>query len=552
MFICMTLMTAKTVFSLSPQEVLIVYNADKSDSYAVAEYYRAARNIPSTNMLGVTGLVHDMGTLMGRMLTTNYRDQVETPVKMKLSDLETIGVYIQCIVTVYGIPTTVWDGNNSNNPSNVGFSTTWASLDSELAVIGRGGNYGPIPNPYSYFYWNGFDWVKRAVDPGHFTRSEYGNIMLVCRIQGDSKAESIELIDRALESETIGSRGSFMIDASYGWPTASTEFTNAKMADAYHLVRNEYDLPANLNTSSGYYKNPPYDLKEDTFFYWGWYDPSQNYRTDPDVEGTDNDNGHDVYRFMPGSVGVHVISWQDWNSTNGWLRGMLDDGITATQYAVAEPFTAGFSDPYSFLKYYLEGYTYAEAIYISMRFLSWQMVIIGDPLMTYRRHKTASIKTINHNQDNSITIIWDSPCESLVYRIDATTDLINPTWTQVEPASQWPITGTTWTSASTDTPATAYYKLVSLVPYISSVEPESVTRGAANFDFLVSVYGVSWEPTINVNFGDGISVQTISEVDSDTVAVTVTIDESTSTGYRDVRLFNGSTFYRKQNAVDIQ
>ncbi len=61
---------------------------------------------------------------------------------------------------------------------------------------------------------------------------------------------------------------------------------------------------------------------------------------------------------------------------------MIADGISGTQYPTAEPYTTAYSDPYSLLKYYLDGYSYGESVFVSQRLLSWQMIIVGDPLMT--------------------------------------------------------------------------------------------------------------------------------------------------------------------------
>ncbi len=545
-----TMIFSSQCTALTPDEVLIVYNANVNDSIEVAQYYRMMRNVPENNMLGLSDLTYSQGFLMGLMTHDNFKSQIEMPVIEKVSQLANDGKNIKCILTVYGIPASVWDGNEDNGPMDVGFYTSWASVDSELSMMGRSGNKGGYPNPYSYYYFNGLDWVVRPVAPGTFERSSYGNIMLVCRIQGINKSQSIELIDRALESETVGRTGKCFFDASYGWPTSSSDFTNATMAQAHALVTDEYNLASHLDTSTGFYHNPPYSYREDTFFYWGWYDPDQKYRRDPDVDGTDNDNGHDVYSFTPGSIGAHVISWQSWNDSRGWLRGMLDDGITATQYPVNEPFTVGYADPYSFLKYYLEGYSFAESIFISMRFLSWQMVILGDPLMTYTPNKASYITSVEHKEDNTIKIIWNSFRDDVVYRIDATNSLIAQSWEPVEPLTQWPVKTTSWTSMPLDESST-YYKVRTIVPYITDVEPESASCGTTNMDVLVSVYGISWDESISAVFGDGVTIEGVDQVDDDTVAVTVNIASTASTGTRDIRIINGNNFYRKKQAFQI-
>jgi uncharacterized protein (TIGR03790 family) len=59
---------------------------------------------------------------------------------------------------------------------------------------------------------------------------------------------------------------------------------------------------------------------------------------------------------------------------------MLEDGITATMGAVAEPYLFAFPRPEEFFSQLLEGASLVEAFYRTKRFNSWQLVLIGDPL----------------------------------------------------------------------------------------------------------------------------------------------------------------------------
>lgn len=60
---------------------------------------------------------------------------------------------------------------------------------------------------------------------------------------------------------------------------------------------------------------------------------------------------------------------------------MLEEGIAATIGPVGEPYVQSFPVPEIFFKYLTEGYlTLAEAYLISLPYLSWKMVLVGDPL----------------------------------------------------------------------------------------------------------------------------------------------------------------------------
>ena len=60
---------------------------------------------------------------------------------------------------------------------------------------------------------------------------------------------------------------------------------------------------------------------------------------------------------------------------------MLKRGVAATLGPVHEPYVSGFPLPELFFHFLTEGYlTLGESYLVSLQFLSWQMVLIGDPL----------------------------------------------------------------------------------------------------------------------------------------------------------------------------
>lgn len=66
---------------------------------------------------------------------------------------------------------------------------------------------------------------------------------------------------------------------------------------------------------------------------------------------------------------------------------MLKDGIAATVGPVSEPYVSAFPIPEVFFGFLLDGYlSLVECYTISLPYLSWQMVLFGDPL--YRPFKS--------------------------------------------------------------------------------------------------------------------------------------------------------------------
>lgn len=60
---------------------------------------------------------------------------------------------------------------------------------------------------------------------------------------------------------------------------------------------------------------------------------------------------------------------------------MLRDGITATMGPVGEPYVTAFPPPDEFFTLLMTGrYTLVECFYMTKKYNSWRMVLVGDPL----------------------------------------------------------------------------------------------------------------------------------------------------------------------------
>jgi uncharacterized protein (TIGR03790 family) len=59
---------------------------------------------------------------------------------------------------------------------------------------------------------------------------------------------------------------------------------------------------------------------------------------------------------------------------------MLHDGATGASGNVYEPFLAGCARPDYLLPAYFHGRNLAESYYLSLPWLSWQGIVLGDPL----------------------------------------------------------------------------------------------------------------------------------------------------------------------------
>ncbi|HIJ77442.1 MAG TPA: TIGR03790 family protein [Deltaproteobacteria bacterium] len=128
---------------------------------------------------------------------------------------------------------------------------------------------------------------------------------------------------------------------------------------------------------------------DDAALYCGWYSLA---------------NYIDAFKWVRGSVGFHIASQECETlrntSSKVWCKMMLEKGIAATIGPVGEPYVQAFPVPEVFFGLLLEGKaTLAECYASSSPFLSWRMVLIGDPL--YKPFSTAQRRgnSLSGNQD---------------------------------------------------------------------------------------------------------------------------------------------------------
>ena len=106
-----------------------------------------------------------------------------------------------------------------------------------------------------------------------------------------------------------------------------------------------------------------------TALYCGWY-ALENYI--------------DAFDWQRGAVGFHMASGECTTlkgDKNLWCKRILENGAAATIGPVAEPYIQAFPVPEIFFNLVTEGVlTLVESYTVSLPYLSWQMMLIGDPL----------------------------------------------------------------------------------------------------------------------------------------------------------------------------
>jgi uncharacterized protein (TIGR03790 family) len=335
--------------------ILLVVNRNDAVSRQIADYYRPKRSIPVQNVCYLATTSDE------EIAWDTYEQQIERPVGdcLKKAGLQEKVLYL---VTTLGVPLKV------SGPGS-GLTASYASVDSELALLysklkgARFQRSGGINNPF---------FMKRD---SPFRHPQFP-IYLVTRLAAYDFAGVKDMIDRSLAARN---RGRFVIDLN----SASDEDGNNWLRTAAIL------LPADrviLDES----KKVLYDLK-DVIGYasFGSNDVNRKRR-------------HLGFDWLPGAIATEFVStsgrtfkrpptdwtytsWQDRlhffaGSPQGLGADLLQDGATGASANVYEPYLMACARPDYLLPAYYQGRNLAESYYLSLTWLSWQGVVLGDPL----------------------------------------------------------------------------------------------------------------------------------------------------------------------------
>jgi hypothetical protein len=140
------------------------------------------------------------------------------------------------------------------------------------------------------------------------------------------------------------------------------------LREAADFVRRETDYRVVLDNREQTFTKP--GDAPDVALYIGWY-KLRAYE--------------DAFGFKPGAVGYHMASAEALSvhdpDERGWCKNALGRGITVTLGSVGEPYLDAFPKPDDFVKLLLSGrYALVEAYALTSRYVSWRMVLFGDPL----------------------------------------------------------------------------------------------------------------------------------------------------------------------------
>ncbi len=336
------------------ETVLVVVNESSAVSRRIADYYAQKRRIPAANICAIK--VTDAETIARNV----YDNQIAAPVAacMKSRRLEEMVLYI---VTTLGLPLRI--------VGSAGQDGEQAAVDSELTLLYQdlhGSKHplaGPLRNPF----------FSRRNEP--FRHPQFP-IYLVCRLAAYDFEEVTGIIDRSLAAVN---RGKFVIDLdSSGDSPGNNWLWNAAML----LPKDRVILDESPRVL--------YDQR-DVIGYAGWGSNDKN-RTRRFLG----------FQWLPGAIATEYVSSDgrtfmrppgDWNITTWkdrehWFAGSpqsltadyIHEGATGASGHVYEPYLTFTPRPDYLLPAYFSGRNLAESFYIAIPALSWQNIVVGDPL----------------------------------------------------------------------------------------------------------------------------------------------------------------------------
>jgi uncharacterized protein (TIGR03790 family) len=252
-----------------------------------------------------------------------------------------------------------------------------ASVDSELSFLWA--------DPAIYRI------AGRSANPLHYTvpvRSDATAqgfpILMVSRLDAPTPALAMQMVDRALAAEHSGLNGTVYIDTRgiHAPPTLlSTAAYDQNMRELAELFRRVTSYPVVLEETERTFQA---GAAPNVAVYVGWY-RLRAYE--------------DAFTFNPGALGYHIASGEAISvhdpHERGWCKNALERGITATLGPNREPYLDAFPLPGEFFGLLLTGkYSLVEAYYLTTRYVSWRMILFGDPL--YNPWRGKNLATVEH------------------------------------------------------------------------------------------------------------------------------------------------------------
>jgi uncharacterized protein (TIGR03790 family) len=389
LIVVLVLASALNARAQSPANVAVVINDNSPESQKIGMTYAAARSIPDSNVFRI------------RTVTAETIDRAAFAQTIALplaAALTRAGLQdrILYVVLTKGIPLRV--------NGTAGQNGTIASVDSELALLYRQmtgrlpAPAGRVDNPY-------FLGDQEITEARPFTHRDF-DIFLVSRLDGYTVDEALALIERAASAKgggkiVLDQRDALVNRTGETWMDLASKRLNAQGHCDLVVLETTPKPAREVSDVLGY-------------FSWGSTDPQNR------VRGSG-------MRFMPGAIAASFVgsdartfheppaAWVptgDLANRATWFEGsaesligdLIREGVTGVAGYVSQPFLNGTVRPQTLFPAYVAGFNLVEAFYLAIPYVSWQTIVIGDPLATAFPRKALARSEIEADIDPVTTL----------------------------------------------------------------------------------------------------------------------------------------------------
>jgi len=343
---------AAALCAQGPENVLLVVNAKSAESRKIGEYYAFRRRIPPSNRCVIaTAPVEEIDrAVYDREIAAAVADH------LRRKGLVESVLYI---VTTLGVPLKIRGSS--------GMEGEQAAVDSELTLLysvikgKRPALAGGVPNPL---------FGRQHARYGH----PQFPIYLVTRLAAYDVEGVKRMIDRA---EAAVNRGVVVLDLKNGGDEPGDDWLRnaALFLPPSRVWLDETPKPVHgVREVIGYGS-------------WGSNDPNRKLR-------------RLGFEWLPGAIATEYVSSngrtfrrppENWSFGSPWAGSgqslaadLIEEGATGASGHVYEPFLSRTPRPDYLFPAYLSGRNLAESFYLSIAWLSWMNIVVGDPLCRLR------------------------------------------------------------------------------------------------------------------------------------------------------------------------
>ena len=366
-----------------PASTQILYAADDPDSEALALYYAAARQLPNNRLCGVSGSFEstisweDFDALIRLPWEACLRDDTDVLVLAKgLPYRVDLPYFTASLEAVLQVGRGTIDGLEVAGQGQASWGGhSYASVKNpSVAYRGYIASDFSLNNPSESYYTTTSGLVRQPWPRG-FRRDRLwrdppvymdGELLVVSRLDGWTFDDANSLVDRALASEEQTPEGTWLCmqaaDSARGPRDPECEFALRKLAE---LGLDTTWLGSHDSALSGY----------SVLAY---------------LTGSANLRGAiDGITYAPGAFAENITSYgavpnnfcEDCDESQTSIARFVRAGASATHGTVNEPLNNVFPNAGVMLMY-SQGYALGESVLYNHRYLYWQSLLLGDPLMT--------------------------------------------------------------------------------------------------------------------------------------------------------------------------